>query len=137
MNLYLNLFVLLTLLITILLLFIFCVALCIYFIKKKQFPQKQLVASLTSAIVFSRLFVYMNYFFTFDNLEGEFYIGPVNSPTEQYTANAYYMTYGGAAGGVNLWVEITAIDEKDKIETVYYSGGPSSVAFQKQRYSKC
>ncbi len=125
MNLYLNLFVLLTFLITILLFFIFCVTLCISFIKKKKFPKKLMIVSLTSAIVFSGLFVYMNYFYTFNNLEGEFYKGSVNSPTEQYSANAYYMTYGGAAGGVNLWVEITYHDENDKIETVYYSDAKS------------
>lgn len=53
------------------------------------------------------------------------YKGPVNSPTEKYTANAYYMTYGGAAGGVNLWIEITYNEVDDKIETVYYSDAKS------------
>lgn len=53
------------------------------------------------------------------------YKGPVNSPTEKNTANAYYMTYGGAAGGVNLWIEITYNDVDDKIETVYYSDAKS------------
>ena len=56
------------------------------------------------------LVVYTQYFFTFDNHAGELYRGPVHSPTDKYTAYAYYMTYGGAAGGVNMWVEITDHD---------------------------
>lgn len=34
--------------------------------------------------------------------------GPeISSPTGKYSANAYYEPYGGAVGGVNVWVEIT------------------------------
>ncbi|MEK4714502.1 DUF5412 family protein [Sporosarcina sp. FSL K6-1540] len=125
MNIYLNIFGFLVFLTTILILFIFCVKLIIYFIKKNHFPKKLLIAFLIGTILFFGLFIYANYFFTFDNLEGEFYKGPVNSPTEKYTANAYYMTYGGAAGGVNLWIEITYNEVDDKIETVYYSDAKS------------
>lgn len=124
MSLYLNIFGFLILVITGLLFLIFCITLCISLINKKRFPKKLLIASLTSASVFLGVFVYTNYFFTFDNLEGEFYKGPVNSPTEKYTANAYFINYGGAAGGVNLRVDITN-NESDKIETVYYSDAKS------------
>lgn len=126
MSLYFNIFGLILLLLTGLLFFTFCVVLCIAVISKNQFPKKLLIASLTSAIVF---FVYTNYFFTFDNLEGEFYKGPVNSPTEKYTANAYFINYGGAAGGVDVRVDITN-NEHDKIETVYYSDAKSDFVME-------
>ncbi|MFJ7736463.1 DUF5412 family protein [Lysinibacillus sp. NPDC097287] len=130
MNLYLNFFGLIILLITIFILLIFGVTLCISFIYKKQFPKKLLIASITSSIVFLGLFVYTNYFFTWDNLEGEFYKGPVNSPTEKYTANAYFINYGGAAGGVDLWVEVTYNNDNDKSETVYYSDAKSDFSME-------
>jgi Family of unknown function (DUF5412) len=122
MNIYLNIFGFLIFMIVILLFFIFCIKLTIFFITKKHFPKKLLIAFLIGTTVFIGLYIYANFFFTFDNLEGEFYTGPVNSPTEKYTANAYYMTYGGAAGGVNIWIEITY---NDKIETIYYSDAKS------------
>jgi len=125
MILFINLLSLLIFLITIVIFSIFCVKLLTFLIKKKPFPKKLLLASLTGTIVLFGSFVYTHYFFTFNNLEGEFYKGPVNSPTEKYTANAYFKTYGGAAGGVNLWIEITYNDEVDKIETVYYSDAKS------------
>ena len=76
-------------------------------------------------IGFVLLFVYNKYTYTFEFNDGEFYKGPVTSPTGEYTANAYYKTYGGAAGGVNIWVEITYNNEKDKIKTIYYAPGKS------------
>lgn len=36
------------------------------------------------------------------------------------------MTYGGAAGGVNIWVDITYHDKSDKVQTVYYSDAKSN-----------
>ncbi|OEH93058.1 DUF5412 family protein [Bacillus solimangrovi] len=59
--------------------------------------------------------------------EGELYVGPVTSPTGAYTANSYYETYGGAAGGVNIWVEITYHHESNKTNAIYY--GPGRTGF--------
>ncbi|MFS1516182.1 DUF5412 family protein [Bacillus sp. SCS-151] len=80
---------------------------------------------MSGVILFLGLFVYRDYFFTFDSLKGESYLIPVTSPTMKYTANAYYMPYGGAAGGVKIWVDVTYHDENDKIQTVYYSEAKS------------
>jgi hypothetical protein len=107
-------------LITFLLFFVFCFKLFFFFIKKKPFPKKLLIATLIGIGIVSTQVIYNTYFFTFDNLEGEFYKGPLESPTDKYTANAYYKTYGGAAGGVNLWVEIT-YHADNKMKTVYHS----------------
>lgn len=74
--------------------------------------------------MFIGLFLYTNYFFTFDNLEGEFYKGPVNSPTEEYTANAYYRGHGSAAEV--LMYGFTYNDEDNKVQTVYYSDAKSN-----------
>ena len=130
MNLYLNFIGLLAFFMTILLFFTFCIIYCISFIYKKQFPKKLLIASLTSTIVFLGVFLYTNYLFTFDNQEGQFYKGPVNSPTEKYTANAYFINYGGAAGGVNVRVEVTNHNEKDNNKTVYYSDAKSDFSME-------
>jgi hypothetical protein len=54
----------------------------------------------------------------------------VNSTNEKYTANAYYMNYGGAAGGVNVWVEITYNDENGKPKTVYFSDAKSNFSME-------
>ncbi|MEH7237998.1 DUF5412 family protein [Bacillus sp. JJ1562] len=74
-----------------------------------------------------------NYFFAFNAIDREYTQpgpGPVPSPTEKYTANAYYEPYGGAAGGVNVWVEITYNDEENKVKTVYYSDAKSNFSIE-------
>ncbi|MFJ7976754.1 DUF5412 family protein [Peribacillus sp. NPDC096379] len=71
------------------------------------------------------IFVYSRYIYTFEFSDGEVYKGPVKSPTGEYTANAYYKPYGGAAGGVNVWMEITYNEEDDKTKTIYYAPGKS------------
>lgn len=97
----------------------------IYLIKKKPFPKKLLLSTLSGVFIVALIYTYISYFFTFERAidresmqDGP---GPVNSPTEKYTANAYYEPYGGAPGGVNVWVEITYHHEKNKVKTVYYS----------------
>ncbi|QOY35382.1 DUF5412 family protein [Anaerobacillus isosaccharinicus] len=123
---YLNLFGLLILFTTIIVILIFSFHLLIFTIKKKAFPKKLLIASFIGILLVSIQVGYSKYFFTFNTDDGEFYKGPVNSPTEKYTATAHYKTYGGAAGGVNLWVEITFNDEDNKIKTIYYSDAKSN-----------
>lgn len=120
-----NLFILLVSFITCLMVLMVCVKLFFYFIAKKPFPQKLSIATLSAVVLTLALIGYTRYLFTYDQLEGEFYKGPVISPTGNYTANAYYMTYGGAAGGVNVWVEVT-YHEEDKTQIVYYSDAKTS-----------
>lgn len=95
-----------------------------FFNKKSLFPKKLLLTTLSSATLFIGLFIYNNYFFAFELIDRTYMHngpGPINSPTDKYTANAFYEPYGGAAGGVNVWVEITYNDEKNKVKTIYYS----------------
>ncbi|MCG7344927.1 DUF5412 domain-containing protein [Sporosarcina sp. ACRSL] len=78
----------------------------------------------------SSIYIYEVYFFTFDNIDKEFIQngpGPVLSPTEAYTANAYYEPYGGAAGGVNMWVEITKHHDNNNKKIIYYSDANDNI----------
>lgn len=119
--------------ITVLLFLILSVNVIIFFIKKKRFPKKLLIATLSGVVLVSSIYIYEMYFFTFSEIDREFTQmgpGPVTSPTEEYTANAYYEPYGGAAGGVNVWVEIINNNEKSKVETVYYSDAKSDFSME-------
>ncbi|RFB12665.1 hypothetical protein DZB84_18050 [Bacillus sp. HNG] len=111
-------------LITFILFLILCVWMIISFIKKKPFPKTMLIATLSGIVLVSSIYIYETYFFTFSEIDKEFTEkgpGPVTSPTEKYTANAYYELYGGAAGGVNVWVEITYNNDHNKVMIVYYA----------------
>lgn len=69
---------------------------------------------------------YHKYFFSFDILgEGTYYKGPCESPNGTYTADSYYQTYGGAAGGAKIWIQITN-EENDESQFIYYSDGKSN-----------
>ncbi|MFC5733288.1 DUF5412 family protein [Cytobacillus gottheilii] len=126
------LFALLALLVTAILLNL-CARIIFSYIKKKPFPKKLLIGTLSSVILVSLIYLYDSYFFTFNAIDREniqFGPGPVTSPTEEYTANAYYEPYGGAAGGVNVWVEIKNNNEKNKAKTIYYGDAKSNFSME-------
>lgn len=119
--------------ITVILFLILCARIIISLIKKKPFPKGLLIATLSGFVLVSSIYIYETYFFTFSEIDRESTQkgpGPITSPTGAYTANAYYELYGGAAGGVNLWVEITSNNEKNKIQTVYYSDAKSNISME-------
>ncbi|WP_331712025.1 DUF5412 family protein [Bacillus sp. SJS] len=102
----------------------FLIKLVLSIIKKKPFPKKWLGAALTGFVLVAGFFLYQTYFFTFNKIDRQNTQkgpGPISSPSEKYTANAFYELYGGAAGGVNVWVEITENNEAGNIKTIYYS----------------
>jgi len=104
----------------------------ISFIKKKPFPKKMLVATLSGVAVVFSIYIYEMYFFTFSDIEKEHTQegpGPVISPTEEYSANAYYEPFGGAAGGVNVWVEIKDHNNDEK-KTIYYGNAHVNVGME-------
>lgn len=112
---------------------ILCVDIIISFIKQRAFPKKLMIATLSGIVLASSIYFYEMYFFTFSDIDRESAQegpGPVTSPTEEYTANAFYELYGGAAGGVNVWVEITSHNEKNKVQIVYYSDAKSNFAME-------
>lgn len=119
--------------ITVILFLILCARIIISFIKKKPFPKKLLIVSLSGVVLVCSIYIYEVYFFTFNEIDRESIQkgpGPVISPTEEYTANAFYELYGGAVGGVNVWVEITNNNEKNKVQTVYYSNANSNFSIE-------
>lgn len=119
--------------ITVILFLILCVKIIISFIKKKPFPKKILIATLSGIVLVSSIYTYETYFFTFSEIDREYTQkgpGPVTSPTEKYTANAYYELYGGAAGGVNVWVEITYNSDNNKVRTVYYADAKDNFSME-------
>lgn len=92
-----------------------------------------LIATLAGVVLVSSIYIYEMYFFTFSEIDREFTQkgpGPVLSSTEEYTANAYYEPYGGAAGGVNVWVEITNNNKMNNVQTVYYSDAKSNFSME-------
>lgn len=92
-----------------------------------------LIATLSVFVLISSIYIYEVYFFTFKEIDRESTQkgpGPITSPTGEYTANAYYELYGGAAGGVNVWVDITNKNEKNKVQTIYYSDAKSNFSME-------
>ena len=75
------------------------------------------------------LFFYYEYnYFTYDfKYVGDIKDGkPVVSPNGDYSAQIYYENYGGAAGGVNLIVNI--INQKtNKEQTIYYGDAKGNI----------
>ncbi|MCI3926246.1 DUF5412 domain-containing protein [Paenibacillus sp. TRM 82003] len=119
--------------ITVILLLILCAKIMSSFIKKKPFPKKVMIATLSGVVLVSSIYIYEMYFFTFNEIDREHFQkgpGPVTSPIEEYTANAYFELYGGAAGGVNVWVEITNNNEENKVQIVYYSDAKSNFSME-------
>lgn len=127
---YLNLIGLLLSFMTLLVVLAFGVRLMFYFLKKSSFPKKLFLTSLSGIVLVLALIGYTVFFFTFDSLDGEPYRTSVESPTGKYTANAYYKGYGGAAGGVNVWIDVTFHEEMDQVQTVYYSDAKSNFSMK-------
>ena len=116
--------------IVILLFFLLCVRLGMFLMRKGAFPSKLLVITLTGIVTVSSIYMYEMYFFTFNRIDRELMQngpGPIESPTGRYTANAYYEPYGSAAGGVNVWVEITDHDHQGARKTIYYGNGVAEI----------
>ena len=88
---------------------------------------RKLVGLMGILTVFSILSVVRGYFFTFNDIEAEFYEEPVVSPNGNYTARTFYEYYGGAAGGVNAVVEITDHTEDDTKHIIYYADAQNAV----------
>jgi hypothetical protein len=127
------LFAFLTFFVTVTLFLVLCARIIISFVKKKPFPRILFFATLSGTILVSSIYFYETNFFTFSEIDKEnAQKGPghVTSPTKEFTANAYYELYGGAAGGVNVWVEISNNKEKDKVQTVYYSDAKSNFSME-------
>ncbi|MET3683324.1 hypothetical protein ABID56_001419 [Alkalibacillus flavidus] len=97
-------------------------------VKQRPLPKKLLIATLSGMVVLASIFVYEHYLFTFEEInttnmqEGP---GPLESPDETFEVSAYYEPYGGAAGGVNVWVEVVSDTSDHEPRIIYYSDAKS------------
>ncbi|MBD7984296.1 hypothetical protein H9649_06880 [Sporosarcina sp. Sa2YVA2] len=116
--------------ITIILFFIVAVMFIISCIKKKPFPKKSFIAMLIGVVLVASIYVYKVYFYTFDTIDKTYMQdgpGPVLSPDEAYSVSAYFEPYGGAAGGVNVWVELTNRRNDNSKKIIYYSDANDNI----------
>ena len=80
-----------------------------------------------SIIVICIFITYKHFTYNFYHTNGEKEGELVTSPNGAYSAQLYIQSYGGAAGGVNIFVNVTFHLENDVERTVYYSDGKSNV----------
>lgn len=116
--------------ITVILFLIVSVKVIISLIKKKPFPKKSLLAMVIGIVLVASIYVYEVYFFTFETIDKSYMQdgpGPVLSADGAYSASAYFEPYGGAAGGVNVWVEVTKLNDDDKKKVIYYSDANDNI----------
>lgn len=104
------------------------IMLLVRLLARRPIPKKLLVAFLALTAVAISLTVYDTQFHPFDRSGGESFMEPLDSPSGRCTASAYYRPYGGAAGGVTVWVDVT--EDGDKPETVYYAEANSQFLVQ-------
>ena len=72
-------------------------------------------------VVFCLYLVYNHFTYEFMHI-GDMKDGnPVSSPKGDYSAQIYYENYGGAAGGVNVIVNIINHKKDDEEKTIYFS----------------
>lgn len=86
---------------------------------------RKIIVILVSLIVLYLVYNHFTYEFlhTGDTKEDS----PVLSPSEKYSAQIYYENYGGAAGGVNLIVNLINHHKNDEERTIYFSDAKGNV----------
>lgn len=84
--------------------------------------KKRYVFLLLLAFSILLLIGYNRFFYNFQTLNNNatLFSGPLESPDGEYKASAYYIPYGGAAGGVMYIVEVEDIQSGMK-KTIYSS----------------
>ncbi|WP_332646881.1 DUF5412 family protein [Lysinibacillus sp. 54212] len=90
---------------------------------------KKAITILASILCLILIYI-INAYFTYDfQFEGDVKDGaPILSPDGVYAAQIYYENYGGAAGGVNIIVNIIDTKEENKEQTIYFSDAKGSVS---------
>lgn len=72
-------------------------------------------------------FTYAHFTYDFHYTKGDKDGKSSVSPNGAYSAQVYYQNYGGAAGGVNTFVNVTFHSEENIERTVYFSDAKSGV----------
>lgn len=87
--------------------------------------KKYVVILIVSAVsLFLVYFLYSQFTYEFDSKSG-IKQEELSSPTGKYTAQVYFQSYGGAAGGVNVYVTVIFHLEGEVEKMVYYSDAKS------------
>lgn len=97
---------------------------------RRRFPRKLLFTTLFSILVCSVLYFITNYFFSFDSINRAYIQQEpraVLSPSKQYEAQINYELYGGAAGGVNVFVEVTDL-HTNTTKVIYLADAQSTIS---------
>lgn len=81
-----------------------------------------LIAVLIGVIAAYSIYQNATYEFTFESGELR---EELTSPNGEYTAQSFLQLYGGAAGGVNVYVKVIFHSEDDIERTVYFSDAKS------------
>lgn len=116
--------------VTLLLFFVLVIRLIVFRVKRKAFPKKLLIATLAGGLITGSIVVYEVYFFSFKQIDRtHMQEGPqaVTSPSGTYAASVFYEPYGGALGGVNVWVEVTDF-QKEETNVIYYADADAEVS---------
>lgn len=72
-------------------------------------------------------FIYNYFTYDFTHFDGEKDGKVLTSPDGSYSAQVYYQNYGGAAGGVNMFVNVIFHLEENIERTVYFSDAKGNV----------
>lgn len=89
-----------------------------------KFLLKLIAICITCYVTFS-LYNYFTY--DFNTIKGEKDGEAVTSPNGTYSAQIYYQYYGGAAGGVNVFINVISHLENNIEQTVYFSDAKSNL----------
>ncbi|MEK4059192.1 MULTISPECIES: DUF5412 family protein [Paenibacillus] len=82
--------------------------------------KKRTIVLILLLIIILGLVGYRRYFYQFKVLgKATLFSGPIESPEGEYNARAYYIPYGGAAGGVMYLVEVE--QTKTGVKKIIYS----------------
>ena len=82
---------------------------------------------LISSLLVCLYLVYSHFTYDFYYTNGENDGNVITSPNKVYSAQVYYQNYGGAAGGVNLFVNVIFHLENDIERTIYFSDAKGNV----------
>lgn len=89
--------------------------------------RKILKVILIMALLFCLYLIYNHFTYNFLYTNGEKDGNIVTSPNGGYSAQVYYQNYGGAAGGVNTYVNVIFHLEDEIERTVYFSDAKGRV----------
>ena len=112
---------------------IFMIQSILYLLRKSAFPKGIFISLIINLCLFSAIYIYHNYYFTFEHINHANLqpgLSAITSPDGTYSAQVFYEPYGGAAGGVNVIVELIQHEKNNNKKVIYYSDAKTMVLLQ-------